>query len=423
VVRARLTLMAVIARLAATETLPRVAPLWLAIALFAAVAFGGNGMHPRTVIRAMDASLAARAALWLAWVSAVRASVAAGLRARGLGPLGALPVGHGLRAAPHALVAVAAQLPWAVLFAFGAGAARAIAAVATAAGLALVGGRWPRRLVEGAARAALVAVALGPPSVMPPWGAAIVGAAALAIAAETAVRWAPDHDAGARRARLLRGRAAAVVLGAAHLVTLRRGYQAGLARAALVVALLAAVSGLAAANNHLSAATALGRVSLALASASAALAAGGAALFLVRAERQARWLLDATGTGEAVRARALMLAGAVVGALAATLHASLLAAMGRARGEAARASAAFVIVAAAAHLVAGAAAGALAAQAARGAFVLDEIDEGRLAARMGLVVLGGALAAALAGLVAAPLLAATALGAAWRARAAERSLA
>jgi len=405
--------MAVVARLAATETLPRVAPLWLALGLVASVIFGGNGMHPRTVIRAMDGALVARAALWVAWVAAVRAAVAAGVRARGLGPLGALPVGRGLRAAPHALVAALAQLPWAVLFAVGAGGARAIAATSTAAGLALVGATRPRRVIEALAQAALLAVALTPPAWLPSWGAAAIAVAALAVAAESAVRWAPDRAATERRARL-GGRSAAVVLGRAHLVALGRGYLAGLGRAALVVALLAAVAGLAAANNHLGAMTALGRVSLALASAGAALAGGGAALFLMRSERQARWLLDATGTDERVRARATMLAGAAVGALAATVHGSLLVAMGRALGEAARAGAALIAAAAAAHLVAGVAAGALAARAARGAFVLDEIDEGRLASRMGLVVLGGALGAALVGLAAAALLAGAAVIAAAR---------
>jgi hypothetical protein len=129
----------------------RALPVWAAVAVLAAVVMGGSGMHPASVTEAALGSPRFAAGLALTWLVLIAPVGRAMLDPAPTAWLRALPVAPRWRGAATAAVALAVQLPWAALWAAGAGpAAGALAAAAAAAvmlGLAGLAGRvaWPVR--------------------------------------------------------------------------------------------------------------------------------------------------------------------------------------------------------------------------------------------------------------------------------------
>src|SRR5262249_22037574 len=144
-----------ITRLSGPPALLRAAPPFVALLIFAAVAFGGNGMRPRDLCAVIASSLAARAALWGAWILLTAPAARALLEAKATFFLRTLPVAPASFGAVHGAPLLLLQAPWIALFGIGAGPLAGLAqGSAAAAAVALLVAR-PATAGEIGAAAAL----------------------------------------------------------------------------------------------------------------------------------------------------------------------------------------------------------------------------------------------------------------------------
>jgi hypothetical protein len=289
---------------------------YLGVAVVSAIVFGGNGMKAGELTGLAAVAPPFHALLLGGWL------------------LLALPVARALLASPSAFPVrifsvpgwavvlvegaglIAVEAPWMVLWLAGAGWLAALGAGVVAAGAhALAVGR-PRRGYEAvAALLWLVGFVLGPAA----WPLALP-----ALATGTRCAWisAPESLA-ARAARRSIDRTSAhplVVLAASLLAGLWRGQRALLARWCWLEAGGLAIAALALRNNAPVTAERAVAIALATAVAPAVLGSLGLAGALLRTERQARWLLDVTGTPQGAPGGAAALALASWGLFFGLLH-------------------------------------------------------------------------------------------------------
>jgi hypothetical protein len=301
--------------------LARGLPLYLGLALPAAVIFGPNGMHPADLAGAADASMGVRLVLWSGWT------------------LAALPVAHALfdgessvylrwLAVPRVwTLALLAAMLVAVQAVFGLFWWAARGPVAAAAGMTLVAAVQaailvaPRKRAEALVRAVALAGAVAL-VVAGPGSQVLLGAGLAGLAVAVPAAWARCVEHGARRASALRGRQPAVVLAQLYLRGLWRTRPGLVTRTLLTTALGAGLVVLSSAANDLDLADRAG-FSAMVAAVSLNLAAGGLAVPVLEAERGLRWILSSAGTGGQVRVAARSLAAAVAGGALGAMHGAL----------------------------------------------------------------------------------------------------
>ena len=201
--------------------------------LFAAIPFGGNGIHPADVVGMMARWPAARATLWAIWL-ALSSPVCARLVAASWVRTLPVPPERGHAVIWAVALGMIAQLPWMVLFGLGDGPLRGMAngLLALALGLAAV---------TGAALYATLAAsaALVPSNAL----AAFVVAAALAALTARRAWVAGPREAGAPL-RVVRRAPAPVAVALAASVSLLRGHRVVAVRAACLCAGFALLAGL-----------------------------------------------------------------------------------------------------------------------------------------------------------------------------------
>jgi hypothetical protein len=284
----------------------RAAPLYFGIAVVCAILFGGNGMDAADAVRSLATFVPLRVGLWAAWLLATAPVARLLVDAPTTFWLRSLP---GARAGVLAAVAIglaAVEAPWVVLFARGAGPVAGAAALlcAAAAHASLIGG--PPLL----AALIVAAVALGAPA----WALVAVGAAAGMVAVPAAVRAAPER-AARPQVPLVKG-PAPVALALAYLASAWRAAPAAASRAVIVAAAGGALAALLSRNTGQSLQLAVGAPMLVLAS-------GGLVDAILAAEREAGWLLTASGAASSARAAGRAGAAAAVGAGAGAVFAAL----------------------------------------------------------------------------------------------------
>jgi hypothetical protein len=290
---------------AGRAALQRALPLYLGLAILAAITFGGNGLQPMTVTAQAESSWVVRATLYLGWIIATLPAIRAVLTTPETFFLRSLPVGH-LRILAILITMLAlVELPWTALWAFGAGAVAASGATLAAlagSSVALLG--FERRTEW--LLAAVVVIALFGFSGFSGWALLGVAAPAAAVGIWRAWRWAPELSRGRARA-WVRG-PALVALTASYLVVLHRRSPVLVFRALCFTALAIGAGSLA--IHNLEPGSSQERYSLALICEVPALAFGLAGLTgpLLRTEAQLAWLTAVCGTPLVQRRLAVLLA-------------------------------------------------------------------------------------------------------------------
>ncbi|HEX3775266.1 MAG TPA: hypothetical protein VHV51_12430 [Polyangiaceae bacterium] len=207
--------------------------LGVALGIPAAILFGSNGLRAVDVVRLVHHSLIARSLLWTAWLALSVPALRVLFDAPGTRILRALQPSRYALIGGLFLLGSAIELPWAILFAQGGGAASAWAALTLtiAFGSAcIVAARRRSGFVLLALLSALIAV--DPPARL----AAICGTALVPVALSAAWRTALEQPGF--RLRLLRRSSPVLALYSAHVLRLWRA-----ARARLFVALTAGLGG------------------------------------------------------------------------------------------------------------------------------------------------------------------------------------
>ncbi len=305
----------VIARGAGQAAFGRAAPFWAALAMLAAVAMGPTALTPADVMAALHSSGAVRVGLWALWLAGAAPAARAALARPDLLYLRALPIAPALWWSCLAAIALAVQMPWAVLFWYGAGApagaAAALGAAGLSAALAVRAARPGERLVTGGLAAAvgsLVAAAA------PRWAVAAAGAAALAVSLPVGWLRAPAAAVGRRSARVWIAGPAPIALASYHSAGLWRRDGAALGRGLVLALAGGAAAGLVGAGP-------IGTLTIG----ALTLTAGvfGIAAPVARARREAGWLLDASGVGRAARAGAAAIVLTAWGLLLGAAHAAI----------------------------------------------------------------------------------------------------
>jgi hypothetical protein len=305
----------VVTRAAGPPAALRAAPPFVAVLLFSAVVFGGNGMRPRDLCAAAAASPALRAALWGAWILLTAPAARTLLETPSTFFLRALPVAPRVTWAVHGAHLLVLQAPWAVLFGVGAGPLAGVAGAFAGAAAAALWVARPAAPGEIAAAALLVATlaAGAPPALLLP-----VAAASGAAGVAAAWRRAPERSARAG-ASLVAGQApAALVL--AHVAVIVRRDRMALIRGGLVALVGGVVLALSLRNNAVQDEATRETVTLVAGGIPLALATGGVAMKVLETERGLAWLLLTTAAS--ARLRALAAAGVSVawGAVAGTIY-------------------------------------------------------------------------------------------------------
>ncbi len=194
-----------------------------AVLIVASVLFAPSGMSARDLVREMHGSVGARAAIWLGWVLVASPASSIVFDAPGTRVLRSLRLGRwSLLCALCSLLCVV-QLPWAVLFARGAGSLEMVGAImlAIAIGSAATAA-LARPAYWGLAAVALLA-ALGD---IGPQGSAVVGVLLAPHAVLAAWRVALEDRGGAWH--IVRPTNSALALYATHVVRLARAARARL---------------------------------------------------------------------------------------------------------------------------------------------------------------------------------------------------
>ncbi|MDC0744020.1 hypothetical protein [Polyangium mundeleinium] len=287
---------------------PLAAPLLLGIFLVATVLFGPNGMSPPEALAVMRASPTLMTVLWTGWLLLGLPAARAALVPPSGTYLRWLPAPRLVFHLAGGVCALVVEAPWMLLFGRGEGLLSAsTAGLAALAGHALAATRpWGAQEALAAAGVGFAVFGNVPPLA---FGAALV-AACLAVPA--AFRRAPEASAGA--ARGFWGRSPLGALASTFLLGVLRGEPAVLGRALALAALAGLVLPLAARGHDLDTDTSIGALALGLAAVALSPGLSGAAAAVVRAERAASWLCDATGTAPRTRALAAALAGGLLGA-------------------------------------------------------------------------------------------------------------
>ncbi len=262
------------------------------------VVFGGNGMQPADVVRALAASAAFRLA-FLATTGLIAAPVIGpALLAPGALFVRSLPV---RRSALVGLVAAAAALVEVPVFFLFVAARAPVAGIAfgcAAAALALLlGTRATTPIAVAASASSSVALVAGLPAAL----AAPVAVAALGLVAREAWVHAPEragHSAGA--VALVRGGPARAVA-AVHALRLLRREAPALVRGALFALGAGILIPIVAANRGAVGAGPSLVVLLVVATLPVVVALSGVCASILDNERSLRWLLDATGATRAAR--------------------------------------------------------------------------------------------------------------------------
>lgn len=308
----------VLTRAAGPPALLRAAPPFAAIALFAAVIFGGNGMRPRDLCAVLAASPAVRAALWAAWLLVTAPAARALLEPRDTFVLRALPIPAWQFRLVHGAHLVALHLPWALLFAIGAGPLAGIASGLGAAAMSALVVARPRRLVEVLAAVAIAAAILaGAPRVLVSTIALISGAILVAAA------WARAPERSARAGASLVGGRAPVALALAHVAVLVRRDGIVLLRGAAAAITGALVLAFAIRNNAVTDADTRETIAVAAAAIPLALATGGVSVKVLETERRLEWLLLSTAASPRLRALCAAVVTVAWGAIAGAIHGAL----------------------------------------------------------------------------------------------------
>ncbi|XXX82035.1 hypothetical protein WMF30_25065 [Sorangium sp. So ce134] len=321
---------------AGKDAFARAMPLYMGLGLVGAVVFGGNGMDPAQLTGLAGESLAFRLALWAAWLLVGTPAARALLRAPATFFLRALPVPRLQLLSGHALLLAVAELPWVLLWAFGAGALAGLAACAGAlAAHAMLLAR-PRGARELAALSLLAsAILVGAPAPL----LLACAAPALAVGLRAAVVRAPEVPLGRERALIpralpVRG-GALVALSLAYAAALLRGHRAVLLRGlALAAASALAAAAWARTSGPLEAGPLAGASLVALAPVALCVGAGFSGPVL-REERRIAWLLDACGASAPLRASAAAAAVAAPLVALALAHGAAVSALTRAAPAAA----------------------------------------------------------------------------------------
>ncbi len=295
--------------------------LYAGIAVGATVVFGGYGMHPRDLTRAMTASPGLGAALWLTWLLVALPLARAVLVVPSTFWLRSLPVPRRWLVLLHGFLLLDIEGAWVLLWGLGGGLVGGARAALCVVGLHALLLARPWRLGDVLLLLGLVGAVVAPPQL----GVLLAGLAA-PVALWRAVARAPE-SAVRRGVSLVRG-PAPLALAMAHLTTLLRGDATRLGRGLLLALLGSAIGDLGARNNGLSPASAKVLL-LATGSATLPLAVVGVLVALLRAELVDRWLLDVTSTSGVVRVLAVALVGGTWGAFLGALQATVIGADGR----------------------------------------------------------------------------------------------
>ncbi|WP_437948146.1 hypothetical protein WME98_46955 [Sorangium sp. So ce296] len=316
---------------AGKDAFARAMPLYMGLGLVGAVVFGGNGMHPAQLTGLAGESLPFRLGLWAAWLLVGTPAARALLRAPATFFLRALPVPRLQLLAAHALLLAVAELPWALLWAFGAGplaGCAACAAALAAHGMLVARPRGGRELAALSLLA--IAILLGAPAPL----LLACAAPALALGLRAAVVRAPEVPPGRElplipRAAPARG-GAPLALSLAYVAALVRGHRAVLLRGgALTLIGALAAAAWARSSEPLEDASLAGASLVALAPFALCAGAGFSGPVL-REERRIAWLLDACGASAPLRAVAAAAAVAAPLAALGLAHGAAVAALTRA---------------------------------------------------------------------------------------------
>ncbi|MDI1450563.1 hypothetical protein [Polyangium sp. 6x1] len=287
---------------------PLAAPLLLGIFILATVLFGPNGMSTPEALAVMRASPTLMTVLWAGWLVLGLPAARAALVPPSGTYLRWLPAPRLVFHLAGGACALAVEAPWMLLFGRGEGLLSGVTAgLAALAGHALASTRpWGAQEALAAAGVGLAVFTRNPPLA---FGAALL-AACLAVPA--AFRRAPEAAAGTNRG--LWARSPLGALASTFVLGVLRGEPGVVGRALALAALAGLVLPLAARGHDLEADASIGALALGLAAIALAPGLSGAAAAVVRAERAASWLCDATGTPPRTRALAAALAGGILGA-------------------------------------------------------------------------------------------------------------
>jgi hypothetical protein len=305
----------VLTRAAGPPALLRAIPPFMALMLFAAVIFGGNGMHPRDLCAPAASSLPVRAALWAGWLLLTAPAARALLETPTTFFLRALPVPPWQFWAVHGAHLVALQTPWILLFTSGAGPLTGLAqGLAAAAAAALVVAR------PVTARELLAVVTLGATLVAgaPPWLTAPVALGSGTVAVAAAWRRAPEASARAGASRVTGS--APVALGLAHAAVLVRRDAVTLLRGGAAALVGAFVLALALRNNRVTDPALREGLVLAAGAIPLSLATAGVGVKLLDTERHLTWLLLSTAASARLRALAAAAVSVAWGGAAGALY-------------------------------------------------------------------------------------------------------
>ena len=216
---------------AGRPVLLRATALGTGVGVLSAIFFAPNGVRAADVARWMHASLLVRVALWAAWVALATPVVASALDAPGTRTLRTL-VGRRTLVVAVAFLFAAAQLPWAILFAWGSGVAAASNALLLAVALessVLATTRRPRHAIFAVAASALVVADL--PALF-----TVLPAAAIAYAS-TAAAWQGPPIARASSLRFSRPTYPTLAIALAQLLAIARTARARLSTAVLTASI------------------------------------------------------------------------------------------------------------------------------------------------------------------------------------------
>jgi hypothetical protein len=297
-------------------------PLYFGVAIACAVLFGPKALEARTVTRAMIGSPGLALGLFSAWIVLSLPVARATLDLPTTFFLRALPVPRWQFLAITGAHLAAVELPWIVLFARGEGlAGGAFGAASAISAHCLLIARAARGFAVFVflASALAVLISVAAPLPMP----ARLAAAAFAAVTSLSIAWRRAPERASRRLRVPLPKRPTAALALSYLLEIRRGNAAVLGRAVLFTAVGGAATPLIARGYDIRSAPALSALSLGIAAGFIAISASGIAGAVLRAERRARWMLDAMGVGGGSRAGAAGGAAAGCGAALGSFHGAL----------------------------------------------------------------------------------------------------
>lgn len=305
----------VLALTAGREALRRGLPLHLGVVGAGLVVFGGNGLHPATIVAATERSSVFRFSLCAAWALLTLPAFRALFATPATFFLRTLPVARWRVLSLQLSMVLILELPWIALWAFGGGLVAAIAATAVVvAGRALVLAGGSRPSDWGALGAVTAVLVVSGPTPL------LVGVAlpAAALAIGRVSRVAPELSRARARAWVRGPRLVALTL--CHLVDLHRRAGALVLRALGLTVLGGALAFVAARNLAPRTSAELGVLVLTCATPAFAFALAGLTGPLLRTEAELAWLNAVCGTPLWTRRLAVVLAQASWALVLALVH-------------------------------------------------------------------------------------------------------